>query len=291
MKKFLCSAVLVLILSACASSLEVRVIKLGLLSKLNTTEEEFSAVWHKTYAPNNEKLNVLVKFYDSLSAMQMALNAGEIDDMVLPEAAAEYVLNMNPNLEATLTLRSRGMGLVFGFKAEDETLRRKFNEALRTMRRDWILSAIEGMYLSQPGRYSPEPVKFKKFPNANTIRVAVTGDLPPIDFIAADGTPAGYNTAVLSEIGNILHVNIELVNIEAGARASALASGRVDVVFWYEFDAYAEKQHDVPDGVILSEPYYEWDKFIHVRKAASKASEDSGWSWKSGIFDIYGIGR
>ncbi|MBQ4469991.1 MAG: transporter substrate-binding domain-containing protein, partial [Synergistaceae bacterium] len=108
-------------------------------------------------------------------------------------------------------------------------------------------------------------IRFERFKDAETIRVALTGDLPPVDFTAEDGTPAGYSVAVLAEIGKRLHVNIMPVNISAGARTAALVSGRADIVFWYEVNESLETQPDVPDEVILSEPYLVWEKFIHVR--------------------------
>ena len=76
--------------------------------------------------------------------------------------------------------------------------------------------------------------------------------------------PAGYSVAVLAEIGKRLHVNIAIVNVNAGGRTPALVSGRADVVFWYEVNNNSEFQPDVPDDVILSVPYLAWDEFIHV---------------------------
>ena len=289
MKKFLCAAAVLLLAAGCVFSLERQVIRLGLLSKLNTTEEEFSEVWKKTFAPKDGALQIVVKFYDSLTAMQMALSAREIHEMVLPEAAAEYVLNVNDQMESTLALRSKGMGLAFGFRGDNEALRDKFNSALREMRDNWTLAALEGVYISRPGRTDPEPVKFTHFDGAETIRVAVTGDLPPIDLIAADGTPAGFNTAVLAKIGEILHVNIEPLEVDSGARTAALASGRADAVFWYEINTALQTQPDIPEGVIISEPYYEWNKFIHIRKAPPK-SEGSRWSILDSILNLYHIG-
>ncbi|MBQ7543943.1 MAG: transporter substrate-binding domain-containing protein [Synergistaceae bacterium] len=284
MKKVLCAVAVVLVMAALVSPAEKSLIRLGLLAKLNTTEEEFSEQWQKTFAPANGNLEVIVKFYDNITGMLMAVNRKEIHEMVLPEAAAEYVLRMNDGLEATLVLRSKGMGLSFGFRAEDEELRDRFNEALKLLRDNWTLSVLEGSYLAS--RKDPDPVKFQRFDGAPTVKVAVTGDLPPLDYIAPDGTPAGFNTAILAEIGSILRVNIELTETDAGARTAALTSGRADVVFWYEVNSDAETQPDVPEGVILSQPYYEWEKFIHLRKAPPKAS--SWWDFKSAILNLYG---
>ena len=61
-------------------------------------------------------------------------------------------------------------------------------------------------------------------------------------------------------------VNIELVNVEASTRTAALTSGRVDVVFWYETVKGVTWNYDASDEVLLSEPYFSWNKFLHIRK-------------------------
>ena len=274
-----------------SQALTKRIIKFGVLTKLNSTEEQFAETWRKTYAPNNEAIDVIVKFYDNLTSMQMALNAGEINHMVLPDSTAEYLMSQTKEYEPILTLHSKGMGLAFGFMPEKKELRDEFNKALDYLKSAWILSGIEAIYITSAGTTTePAPVKFEKFDDADTIKVAVTGDLPFIDYIAADGTPAGFNTAVLAEIGRFLHKNIEMVNIESGARTAALVSGRVDVVFWYEIEKNSEIQHDSPEGVILSQPYYEWNKFIHLKKASKTSNSSSvsrGWNMNHSFFDFF----
>lgn len=272
MRKIFTAALLLLLCVNTSFAAERKLITLGILSKMNSTEEKFTEVWKRTFAPDNETLEIRVKFYDTLTAMQMALNAGEIAQMVLPDAIAKYVMAANPDYEAALVLRSNGMGLAFGFRDNDTELQEEFNRALAYMRNNWILAAIEGVYLASPNGNEPAPVKFRKFDGEPVIKVAVTGDLPPIDFIAPDGTPAGFNTAVLAEIGMFLKKNIQLVNVDTGARTSILASERADAVFWYEVDTSGKVQSDVPDGVILSEPYYGWYNFIHLKKAEERKS-------------------
>ena len=247
--------------------------KIGMLALLNTTEKEFQEESRRsindTFFTVSERYGIIPVFYDSLTAMQMALNAGDVDEIVLPEAVAEYVMNVNDNYKIASIIRflkEQPLMLAFGFRKDDEfTLRNKFNEALLSMKADGTLAVIKNKYIDEPGIGEPDPVKFTLYQNADKIRVAVTGDLPPIDFIAADGTPAGFNTAVLSELGKRLHVNIELVNIEANARAASLASKRVDAVFWMQVLKGETKQLDVPEGIALSEPYYEWDEQLFIK--------------------------
>ena len=67
---------------------------------------------------------------------------------------------------------------------------------------------------------------------AETVTVAVTGCLPPMDYVAPDGTVAGFNTAILAEIGRRIGKNIQYTQVDSAGRALALATGSVDVVFW-----------------------------------------------------------
>ena len=98
-----------------------------------------------------------------------------------------------------------------------------------------------------------------KFDGADTIKVGVTGDLPPLDFVNSDGTPAGFNTALLAEISKRIKKNIELVQVDSGARAAALTSGQVDVIFWVVVpeDDSRPKNIDTPEGVSVTSPYYQ----------------------------------
>ena len=98
------------------------------------------------------------------------------------------------------------------------------------------------------------------------IRIGVTGDLPPLDYISADGTPSGFNTAILAEISTRLKKNFVLVSIDGGARSVALTSGQVDVVFWVVVPTYDDVALDIdkPEGMILTDPYFT-DEIAHVR--------------------------
>ena len=244
---------------------------IGFLARLNTSESEFARIiqnsesaagWH--LISNRHELYG-VRFYDSLLTMQMALAKGEIDEVALQEVAADYIMKANPEFEVCCTARTRSpMALAFGFRKDKADLVARFNRALRAMEGDGELATLQGVYI-----YSDEPAKpvtFDKFDNAETITVAVTGDMPPIDYIDEGGNPAGFNTALLAELGRRLHANMKLVNIESGARTAALVSGRVDVVFWYEtIQGYAQS-YDAAEGVLLSDPYYRWNTFLHLKK-------------------------
>ena len=297
MKKFLCVCVFIFVcVFACESfAAEKNSVDAGILTYLGTTEQEFQTALddlRKAVSPlipteeeKNEwasydrlegflaslvKKRRVIHFYDSLLSMQMALRSNKIGEIALPEPVGMYLVSNNPKYDIYFSLNMMPSTISFGFKNGNTALQKEFNSAIASMRKDGTLTRLQKKFVTELAG-EPEAVKFTNFKDSKTIRVAVTGDLPPIDFIAADGTPTGYNTAILSEIGRRIKKNIRLVSVEAGARSAALAGERVDVVFWYRNTEgiKAPKQakgknlksvmKDNLDGVILSEPYYEWD--------------------------------
>ena len=308
MKKFLCILIFIALIcpaSFAASKQKEEVVYAGILTYLGTTEQEFQEGLddlRKAVAPlipaegDNENewaeddrlesfINSLVKtrriisFYDSLLSMQMALRSRKIDEFALPEAVGMYLITQNPNYDILFSLNMMPSTISFGFKRGNTALQKEFNTAINAMKKDGTLAKLEKKYITDMGASEPERAKFQEFPQAKTIKVAVTGDLPPIDFIAADGTPAGYNTAVLSEIGKRLKKNIRLISVDTGGRSSALASERADVVFWYRNTEGLKTpakmkgknlggvMKDTLDGVILSVPYYEWETDLIIGRA------------------------
>jgi len=186
-----------------------------------------------------------VVFYDSLNAMLMALQAGEVTGLNVPDCTAKYLCAVNDNIKQTVQYhpeKAEGFsqdlldrlcnGYSFMFMEENSGLRDQFDQALAEMRADGTLEELIRIHITEGARRGePEAVTFEKF-DGEAIRVAVTGALPPIDYVAADGSFAGFNTAILAEIGKRLEKNIELVQVDSLGRALALAQGNVDVAFW-----------------------------------------------------------
>lgn len=304
MRKLLLSAFVMLFLLcglACAATKQ-EALNSGMLTYLGTTEGEFQSALddlRKSVTPlipteedlweNDDRLESfimslvktrrIVRFYDSLLAMQMALRSGQVDEIVLPEAVGLYLIANNPNYDIQFSLNMMPSTISFGFKRGNTALQKEFNTAIAAMKKDGTLTRLEEKFIAEAGTSEPEQVKFQQFKDAQTIKVAVTGDMPPIDYIASDGRPAGYNTAILSEIGKRLKKNIRLVSVEAGGRTAALASERVDVVFWYrntEGLKVSKKlqgknlggvMKDSAEGIILSSPYYDWDTDLIIGRA------------------------
>lgn len=270
MKKFI-TALLLVMLFAGISSAEV----VGIISKANSSQENFT----EKVALRNDSSHITLaalfaegvsersyRFYDSFSLLQLALSKGDVDSIVLPELVGEYMLKHSDqyNLHGYIITKFP-LNLAFGFTEEKAALRDKFNEAITAMLNDGTLGLIVKDYLTGPNADNPPAIKLEHFDDAETINAAITGDIPPIDYVAADGTPAGYNAAFLAELGRRLHVNINFLNVDTGARVAALKSGRADVVFWFEIDS-DRGALDSPEGIILSVPYYGWNKILFIGK-------------------------
>jgi ABC-type amino acid transport substrate-binding protein len=189
-----------------------------------------------------------IVFYDSLDALLMALNAGDIDSIEIYQSVARYLCATNDNLRMGISYDTdKELGtfaqlvqtghncndFAFMMLEKNAALRDEFNTAIADMKSDGTLdrlvkeqidAAIEGAEL--------KTIEMPEFAGAETVKIAVTGAFPPMDYVAANGTPAGFNTAVLAEIGNRIGKNIELVVVDSIGRATALSSGAVDAVFW-----------------------------------------------------------
>ncbi|MBR0035279.1 MAG: transporter substrate-binding domain-containing protein, partial [Synergistaceae bacterium] len=209
--------------------------------------------------------------FDSITEMLMALEAGKIHIMELPEPVGKYLLRQTSSTNKYITchyIKGVDYYLSIGFKDGSKWFE-PFNAAIKAMNEDDTLLLLKAKYIDY-AKDDMKPITFENFPDAETVKIAVTGDQPPIDYIAADGTPAGFNTALLAEIGRRLKVNIELLNVNAGARAAALSSGRADGVFWFWYDKQTKTPRDVPAGVSLTEPYYTYDTFMYIGKKLHK---------------------
>lgn len=281
MKKFLCVLIALLIFVPASFSEDSH--KVGMVERLNVTPKEFSRMIasadHVIVLANNP-VRPEFFFYRSMNQMIMALNAGEIDEILMPESVADYFLNVNPDYTVNCVVMTPKDPylLSFGFNADHKALCESFDKTISEMKRDGTLvtlqakyilgidtAVMEERYITNPDLQQNAPVMFRNFPGAPEIKAAVTGDMPPIDYIAPDGSAEGFNAAILAEIAGRLGLNVKLQNIESNARAAMLSSGRSDVVFWFEHKRKGGTNHDVPEGVILSEPYYQFDTFYHLK--------------------------
>ena len=230
---------------------------IGVITHLNASEVEYNECMtklEKSYRPSKANLSANYKYFDKMNDMQLALESGQIDMLSTYQNVANYMIQRSDNKEILPGERHLEDSFCFALREGDTMLKNDLNKAIKEMIADGTLANLARQYITD----------LKD--GAETIKVAVTGDLPPFDMILADGTPAGFSTAVLAEISRRINKNIELVSIDSGARASILSSKGADVVFWVAVpkdSALIPANIDRPEGISVSDPYY-YDLITHV---------------------------
>ena len=240
---------------------EMKVGMLELLAQseqeINDVEDEYSTT-DEAEAPLKEN-DVSLVYYHSLAELLMALDAGYIDLAQADDPTVRYVLSRNDAYAEEHPEVEHVIAYSMLFLEEDAALCDSFNEAITAMKEDGTLDELAAEYIDGViAGEDPDPVAFPTFEGAETVTVAVTGDVPPMDYADDTGHAAGFNTAVLAEIAQRLEVNIALVQVDSGARTLALSSGRADAAFWARSAAADPiiEGLDIPEGTITSEPYY-----------------------------------
>lgn len=179
-----------------------------------------------------------IPVYNSVNELGLAMNSGKIDMVTsMPLSTGKYLKAKDDDISIFVgkPFFSNQLTFLMAMQPKDSALRDKINAVLEEMKVDGSLDALKTECIDNVIATGKEPV-INKIPSkdgAETIKVAITGDFPPLDYVSADGKPAGYNTALMSKIGEKLNLNIEFVSVTADARIMALASGKVDIVFWF----------------------------------------------------------
>ena len=286
----------------------------GMLVEAMTAIQSYSGgfqLFGNTYVFNDAETAAPVEIdrveaveFESLNSMLLGLESGAIDGMIVYFTVGSYLCRLNPNLTSwleysemekmytgdSMNIKNRFildqiLGTDFSFLMMEDhlALRDEFNQAIADMKADGTLDALKASIMDV------NRADMAKIEGAETIKVGITGDLPPIDFVDAQGVPAGFNTAVLAEISKRIGKNVELVGIDSGARSIALSEGAVDVVFWSRisspdpaiFESLPEKRKidatmiglalspyrhpeiDIPEGTLTTDAYLH-DIFVTI---------------------------
>lgn len=248
-----------------ASNFSGAEVKLGMMTRLNSDEQKMGTVLDDVAEKSGVKgTKHLPKFYDSLKLMQLGVESGEVEAISTYKSVADYLVANNNKFEIVPyeALNKLSDYFCFAVRKNETQLKDDFDKAIDDMKADGTLDKLVNDYITKVDKgKTPPAVEIPKFDGVETIKVGVTGDLPPLDLILPDNSPAGFNTAMLAEISKRIGKNIELVQIETGARATALSSKFIDVVFWVIVPVGQEVPIDIdkPEGLDLSKPYFKDD--------------------------------
>ena len=231
---------------------------IGRLSKLNITEDELNDVLKEIMV--NSICNRYV-FYDTMTDMLMGLYRGDIVVLETDQNTVRYIASRNDGIvDRPPYLNPNNLLFSILLRGKDEELRDQISGIIARMNEDGSMEALRQRYIEEVIEGdAPDAVVPQVFPGARTIKVAVTGDRPPMDYVSAGGEPLGFNTALIAEIGKQLEVNIQFITVDCAARGIALATGVCDIVFWMEIGDFENWEgadfEDQPEETIVTTPY------------------------------------
>lgn len=231
---------------------------LGRLTKLNVDEDTLNAeiAYFFDYMPFSG-----YKYFDTLDSMVMALQSGSISGLAMDEFTKDYLISRADSFAEYINpVETAFLSCAMMLREDDAELCDSITAAIRDMQAEGTLDALKKQYIDDViAGEEPEAVTPERFEGAQTLKVALTGDRPPMDYFSEAGEPVGFNTAIVSEVGRRLGLNIEFVSVDSGARAVSLASGDSDVVFWSENGNFENREggdvEDQPEGTVITEPY------------------------------------
>ena len=253
------AGLMLLSLAACGGKDE-NVIKIGTIEgsgmdSLRTEEHDAHEI-----EEHKDSSDVTIEFvnYNNLSAALLDLEGGKIVSISLEECTAKYIAAHNEKF--VVHLDEQKIMNYFSMMTLDSNTEVYdiLNNAIKAMKEDGTLDSLIENELKAYINSDPTPKDLPHFDGARTIKVGITGDIPPMDFVAANGKAAGFNIALLTEIANRAQVNIELVQIDTGSRPMALSSGKVDAVFWtlsVTCNTCGETIYEKIDGTLATETY------------------------------------
>ncbi|MBR4903850.1 MAG: transporter substrate-binding domain-containing protein [Selenomonadaceae bacterium] len=246
-------------------------VKLGMITHLNANERTMDEIYNKVLEKTKLKLSAYkITYYDNLNSMEMGIESGSVDQISLYISVAKYIIANNDKFEFfgnEQAFKDLSDSFCFAVRKEDTALKANLDKVIGEMKADGSLDKLVKEYITDVDNgQAPSAIEIPTTDGADTIKFGVTGDLPPLDYVSAEGTPAGFNTAILSEIAKRLGKNIEIIDIDSGARASALASKNIDVVFWAILPVDTERPPyiDKSDSVEFSIPYFQ-DAVAHLQ--------------------------
>lgn len=196
--------------------------------------------------------------YPSINEALLALKMNKVDTVLSMDASADYIAAGDDSLVSYMDPRLLGMAdiaLSMMVLRAREDLGLALDAALSSLTGNGVLQKLTAaMYQGEPADL-PVPILPEDEP---PLRVGVTGDIPPIDYVDAAGRPAGFNVSLMHHLAAEMGRNVEFILLAKGAIVTALATEKIDIVFWQEqslSDQVTSMVGLFSNGLYLTKPY------------------------------------
>ncbi|MDR0708735.1 MAG: transporter substrate-binding domain-containing protein [Spirochaetaceae bacterium] len=204
-----------------------------------------------------------VRAFSTSTDLLTALKTRRVDAMLTTTETSRFLISADAKLDI-IALDQPSNGLRMILRNTDTALLKELNAGIEVLKAGGVLERLYGQYITDVtvDHLANAPAELPLIEGAETILVGINGDLPPYDYISADGKPSGFNVALMGELSRVLGKNIQFVTIPSDARFSALLSKntrRMDLFFWFYGNLNV-------DSLVLTESYAEVDECILIRK-------------------------
>ncbi|MDR0963932.1 MAG: transporter substrate-binding domain-containing protein [Clostridium sp.] len=190
---------------------------------------------------------ISIATYPTYNETLMALKSDRIDAAVVSKPQGLYTVQTDPTLKFIAGNGKSPLRVSMLTVTENTELLAQINDAIQALKDSGELDALNEKYIED---VSIEEVTLPAtIEGAKTIQVGVSGDMPPFDYVSADGKPSGYNVALMGAIASKAGFNVEFVTISFSAKFSALLSDRIDV-FFFHYGVLSQ------EGVTMTDVYY-----------------------------------
>lgn len=194
--------------------------------------------------------------FPSMTEALLSLKMKKVDTLLITDSAAAYIASTDDTLLAYMDPRLKDfadISLSMLLLSKNAELGQAIDLAIDALRQEGVIDSLAGML------FGGEPPEVPEAQNTDReLKVGVTGDIPPVDYVDAMGRPSGYNVSLMRFIGEKIGASIAFVPITKAAAASALITGRIDVLFWQEQSLSSEITALVgalSDLVFITQPY------------------------------------
>lgn len=193
--------------------------------------------------------------FDRASDCITAIKAGKIDAAPAAKYEADYLVKRNSDLAIVEAKQKLPTSIVMVLRGEEKGLKEDLDKAFATLQENGTLTLLEDKWITNlPATGEPSKTEVSPIAGVKTVYVGITGAYAPLDYIGTDGKPAGYNVALLTEVGKRLNINFEFVSLEPSARYSALESKKIDMIFC---QIYNKEMASLFTGkYIMTNPYF-----------------------------------
>ncbi|MBQ9767278.1 MAG: transporter substrate-binding domain-containing protein [Lachnospiraceae bacterium] len=203
---------------------------------------------------------------EDLQSLLYELKSGRADAICCPDVTADYLLRTEEGLVRLAAPADTANGVEGGGRLEfamalpkgAEELRDVMNAAMTEMEED---GTLKGLIVAYVDADEPMDAYEKGGGSGKKIYVGVTGTVAPLDRFDESGKACGFSVAFLEELGKRTGYRFVTVPITMEESFTALASGKVDLLF-----AYGTSRNTTPGekDYLVTKGYYTMNEYAYL---------------------------